>query len=51
MPQKSLAPVVPITFRRGEERISYFSLLSTVGTPQDITAQELRIECMYPVEQ
>jgi transcriptional regulator with XRE-family HTH domain len=43
-------PVLPITFRKGEERIAYFSLITTVGTPQSITAQELRLECMFPVE-
>ncbi|NYF90775.1 helix-turn-helix transcriptional regulator [Tunturiibacter empetritectus] len=44
------APVLPITFVRGNERFSYFSMISTVGLPQDITAQEFRIECMFPVE-
>jgi transcriptional regulator with XRE-family HTH domain len=44
------SPVVPITFVRGSERTSYFSIISTVGLPQDITAQELRIECMFPAE-
>ena len=43
------SPFLPITFRRGEERFPYFSLITTVGTPQCITAQELRIECMFPV--
>jgi transcriptional regulator with XRE-family HTH domain len=43
------SPVVPIVFRRGEERFSYFSLITTVGTPQCVTAQELRVECMFPV--
>src|ERR1700723_2131096 len=43
------SPVLPITFRRGDERFSYFSLITTVGTPQCITAQELRVECMFPI--
>src|ERR1700722_2408327 len=42
------SPVLPVTFRRGNERFSYFSLITTVGTPQCITAQELRVECMFP---
>jgi transcriptional regulator with XRE-family HTH domain len=42
-------PVLPITFVKDEERSSYFSLITTVGTPQWISAQELRIECMFPV--
>jgi transcriptional regulator with XRE-family HTH domain len=44
----SQSPVLPITFRRGNERFAYFSLITTVGTPQCITAQELRVECMFP---
>ena len=48
MPRKSQAPVLSITFVRGNERFSYFSMISTIGLPQDITAQEFRIECMFP---
>jgi len=44
------SPVLPIVFRRGTQRLSYFSLITTVGTPQCITAQELRVECMYPID-
>lgn len=44
------SPVLPIVFRRGEQRLSYFSLITTVGTPQCITAQELRVECMFPTD-
>jgi transcriptional regulator with XRE-family HTH domain len=49
-PRRVQAPVLPITFVRNGERLSYFSLISTIGMPQDITAQEFRIECMYPAE-
>jgi transcriptional regulator with XRE-family HTH domain len=45
-----LSPVLPITFRRDNQRFSYFSLITTVGTPQCITAQELRVECMFPTD-
>jgi transcriptional regulator with XRE-family HTH domain len=41
------SPVLTLAFRKGKERFSYFSLITTVGTPQCITAQELRVECMY----
>jgi hypothetical protein len=44
------SPVLPIVFRRGDRRFSYFSLITTVGTPQCITAQELRVECMFPTD-
>ena len=44
------SPVLPIVFLRGNQRVSYFSLITTVGTPQCITAQELRVECMFPAD-
>ena len=44
------SPVLPMVFRKGNERFSYFSLITTVGTPQCITAQELRVECMFPTD-
>jgi len=44
------SPVLPIVFRRGKQRLSYFSLITTVGTPQCITAQEVRVECMFPTD-
>jgi transcriptional regulator with XRE-family HTH domain len=43
-----LYPIIPITFRKGADSFRYFSLVSTLGTPQDITLQEIRIECFYP---
>ena len=50
MAQKSRLPVLPITFVKDSRRFSYFSMISTIGTPQCITAQEFRIECMFPAE-
>jgi transcriptional regulator with XRE-family HTH domain len=44
-------PVIPVCFSRKRLTLSYFSLISTVGTPQTISAQELRIECMYPADE
>jgi transcriptional regulator with XRE-family HTH domain len=49
-PPAPQSPVLPITFRRGDERFSYFSLITTIGTPQCITAEELRVECMFPTD-
>jgi transcriptional regulator with XRE-family HTH domain len=46
----SAMPVIPIGFVRGDQALSYFSMVTTVGTPQTIAAQELRIECMFPVD-
>ena len=35
-------------FVKGDLDVSYFSLVTTVGTPQDVTLQEIRVECFFP---
>jgi transcriptional regulator with XRE-family HTH domain len=47
----SALPMIPIGFMRGKKTLNYFSMITTVGTPQTIAAQELRIECMYPADE
>jgi transcriptional regulator with XRE-family HTH domain len=44
-------PVIPLSFLKDGHTLSYFSLVTTVGAPQTITTQELRIECMYPADE
>ena len=44
-------PVIPLGFIHGSGTLRYFSMVTTVGTPQTITAQELRIECLFPVDE
>lgn len=43
-----LLPIVPVRFARGDQRFDFFSTVTTLGTPQDVTLQELRIECFFP---
>jgi hypothetical protein len=43
-------PVIPICFRRGDRACNYFSAVTTLGTPQDVTLQELRIEAFFPAD-
>ncbi len=43
-------PVVPICFRKGAQAFNFFSTVTTLGTPQDVTLQELRIECFFPAD-
>lgn len=43
-------PVLPVVLHAGRFRASLFSTLTTLGIPQDITLQELRIECFYPAD-
>jgi hypothetical protein len=37
-------------FRKGEVSLRLFTTIATLGTPQDITLQELRIECFFPMD-
>jgi transcriptional regulator with XRE-family HTH domain len=45
------APVLPMHFRKGETSLSLFTTIATLGTPQDITLQELRIECFFAMDE
>lgn len=44
-------PVIPVSFRKGNLRLSFFSTVTTLGTPQDIRLQETRIESFFPADE
>lgn len=50
-PEEGQAPVLPIHFRRGATSLRMFTTIATLGTPQDITLQEVRIECFFPLDE
>jgi transcriptional regulator with XRE-family HTH domain len=41
-------PVLSIHFRKGDLDLRFFSIITALGTPIDVTAQELRIESLFP---
>ncbi len=43
-------PVLAIGFRAGALSVSWFTTMTTFGTPQNVTLQELRIECLFPAD-
>ena len=43
-------PMIPLTFVKDGVRLNYFSMITTVGTPHTVTAEELRLECMFPAD-
>jgi transcriptional regulator with XRE-family HTH domain len=47
----SIMPFIPLSFFNNDKILNYFSMVTTVGTPQTIAAQELRIECMFPADE
>ncbi|MFK8015835.1 MAG: helix-turn-helix domain-containing protein [Gammaproteobacteria bacterium] len=46
-----LLPTLPLVLELGTLRLSLFSVISTFGTAQDVTADELRIETFYPADE
>jgi len=47
----AITPVLPMHFRKGNISLRLFTTIATLGTPQDITLQELRVECFFPMDE
>jgi transcriptional regulator with XRE-family HTH domain len=43
-------PVVPVIFEKGGRTFSYFSTVTTLGSPGDVWLQELRVESFHPLD-
>ncbi len=41
-------PMIPLSFVKDGVRLNYFSMITTVGSPQAVTSEELRLESMFP---
>ncbi len=46
----ALLPVMPFTLQIEAVKISMFAVVATFGTAQDVTADELRIETLFPAD-
>lgn len=42
--------LVPLTLRAGEIELSFFTTLTTFGTPRDVTLDELCLELFFPAD-
>ena len=51
-PSPGVAPdvLLPVHLRRGDLEVRLFTTLTTLGTPLDVTLEELRIESYYPAD-
>ena len=49
-PAMPLHPLVPVHFERDALSMRFFSTVTTLGTPQDLTLEELRVECFFPAD-
>jgi transcriptional regulator with XRE-family HTH domain len=47
----STIPVLDVRFAFEATELSFFSVVSTIGTPIDVTAQELRLEAFFPSDE
>ena len=45
------APLLPLELCKSGIQMSFFTTMATLGTPQDITLEELRIESFFPADQ
>jgi len=50
-PSAAAMPVIPLGFISEGVVLRYFSMVTSVGTPQNVAAQELRLECMFPADE
>jgi transcriptional regulator with XRE-family HTH domain len=48
--ERPLAPLLDIAYKRKDLKLRFFSTITTFGTPQDVTLQELRIESFFPAD-
>jgi transcriptional regulator with XRE-family HTH domain len=46
-----LAPLSTITYRKGSSELTFFWTVTTFGTPQDVTLDELRVESAFPADE
>ena len=47
---RPLVPIIPVRFSKDGRTYTFFSAVTTLGTPQDVTLQELRIERFYAMD-
>lgn len=48
--EKAAEPVLTMEIAKGGTSLSLFTTLTTLGTPLDVTAQEIRVECFFPAD-
>jgi hypothetical protein len=49
--EPSSNPLWAITYRKDGQELRFFWTITTFGTAQDVTLQEMRIECSFPADE
>jgi hypothetical protein len=50
-PEEPQAPILPIHFQRDGTSLRLFTTIATLGTPRDVTLEEIRIEFFFPMDE
>lgn len=48
--ERALPPLLPLVLEADGTRLRLFSTVTTFGTPQDVTTDELRVESLFPAD-
>ncbi|USG62876.1 helix-turn-helix transcriptional regulator [Sneathiella marina] len=49
-PADDALPILPLAFELGGHTLSWITTIASFGTPQDVTAEEIMVECMFPAD-
>jgi transcriptional regulator with XRE-family HTH domain len=49
-PDAPAPPLLTLRLEKGGLRLAFFSTLTTLATPRDVTLEQIRIECFYPAD-
>jgi transcriptional regulator with XRE-family HTH domain len=44
-------PIMSLTLEKNSRKASFFTMITTLGTPLDLTTQELRLEFLFPADE
>jgi hypothetical protein len=50
-PTATMPPLVSMQLRKDDLSLTFFSMITTLGTPRDVTLQQLKIECFFPADE
>jgi transcriptional regulator with XRE-family HTH domain len=49
-PTVAMPPLVSMQLKKDVLSLTFFSMITTLGTPRDVTLQQLKIECFFPAD-
>jgi hypothetical protein len=49
-PGRSTEPFIPLHLRSPQLEVTLFTMMTSIGTPLDVTAEEIHIETYFPAD-